>query len=128
MQANEACAVYELLMANRWDILHGKIGIGLAKEENVRFSDKVLSTISAMAAQQIRGMCKSFGHFKMDHLACFFPGVLALGAMTGAAEDSESDLSLAAQLTEGCAHMWHDTPLGLAPEAAHFSVFDGDTP
>jgi mannosyl-oligosaccharide alpha-1,2-mannosidase len=55
---------------------------------------------------------------EMDHLVCFLPGLLALGAEGGSAS---SHLDLAARLLETCKRMWTDTPTGLAPEIADLS-------
>ena len=50
---------------------------------------------------------------KMDHLVCFVPGMLALGA---AGETAAQDIELAEELMDTCYHMYADTPTGLAPE------------
>uniref|UniRef100_F1KXJ2 alpha-1,2-Mannosidase n=1 Tax=Ascaris suum TaxID=6253 RepID=F1KXJ2_ASCSU len=54
---------------------------------------------------------------KMDHLACFVAGSLALGAMNGF---PESHLQLAKKIGEGCQRMYQ-TPTGLGPEIIHFN-------
>lgn len=73
------------------------------------------------------------GHFypKMDHLVCFLPGTLALGATRGLTkqkameqglmtiEDLEN-LKLAEDLAKTCYEMYGVTTTGLAPEIAHF--------
>lgn len=70
---------------------------------------------------------------KMDHLVCFLPGTLALGATKGftkkkvvelkqlSAEDSEN-LSLAEDLAKTCFEMYSVTSTGLAPEIAYFNI------
>lgn len=70
---------------------------------------------------------------KMDHLACFLPGTLALGATKGitkrkavelnllTAEDLEN-LSLAEDLAKTCFEMYSVTSTGLAPEIVHFNI------
>jgi len=59
--------------------------------------------------------------YKMDHLSCFVPGMIALGLMTL----PESDLvggrnatwhQIAEGLTASCTELWTATPSGLAPE------------
>ena len=51
----------------------------------------------------------------MDHLVCFAPGMLALGA------DSEPrHMELAELLMETCYRMYSEQPTGLAPEIATF--------
>ncbi|KAL9256548.1 Mannosyl-oligosaccharide 1,2-alpha-mannosidase MNS3-like protein [Drosera capensis] len=72
---------------------------------------------------------------KMDHLVCFLPGVLALGATKGIAkaramkdnlltfEDMEN-LKLAEDLAKTCVEMYSVTSTGLAPEIAYFHVED----
>eukprot|EP00439_Symbiodinium_sp_Y106_P039962 s5088_g4.t2 len=56
-----------------------------------------------------------------DHLSCFFPGVLALGVLTGAAAQPTEELLLAQELTESCTRMWLDSPRGLAPESVRWN-------
>lgn len=56
---------------------------------------------------------------KMDHLACFVPGMLALGA---AGDLAERHLALAADLAETCVAMYSSQPTGLAPELVHFKA------
>ncbi|KAL7980814.1 hypothetical protein Chor_001968 [Crotalus horridus] len=56
---------------------------------------------------------------KMDHLVCFLPGVLALGAHNGLPADH---LTLAAELAETCYQMYVQVETGLSPEIVHFNV------
>jgi len=63
---------------------------------------------------------------KMEHLACFVPGMLALGAHTAqsdaasqAAANQQLDLAKALMLT--CYEMYRRNPTGLAPERVIFS-------
>lgn len=61
---------------------------------------------------------------KMDELACFVGGNLALASywnITGDLEKSQRYLDAAVSLTETCYQMWHGTKSGLAPE---FVVFN----
>lgn len=70
---------------------------------------------------------------KMDHLVCFLPGTLALGATKGITkkkalesnlltnEDIEN-LQLAEDLTKTCVEMYFVTSTGLAPEIAYFHI------
>ncbi|XP_077251003.1 alpha-mannosidase 3 isoform X2 [Tasmannia lanceolata] len=70
---------------------------------------------------------------KMDHLVCFLPGTLALGATKGITkkkamegnlltfEDLEN-LKLAEELAKTCFQMYSVTSTGLAPEIAYFHV------
>ncbi|KAK7965190.1 glycoside hydrolase [Apiospora saccharicola] len=73
---------------------------------------------------------------KMDHLVCFLPGTIALGATKGRTlaearldpnwtEHHEDDMRLAAELTKTCWGMYAVTGTGLAPEIAWFEA-DGD--
>ncbi|KAL6769616.1 MAN1 [Auxenochlorella protothecoides x Auxenochlorella symbiontica] len=68
---------------------------------------------------------------KMDHLACFLPGVLALGhyhgvdtRVPGATQRDHppgmSDLRLARELARSCYEGYRNTPSGLAPEVWHW--------
>ena len=70
---------------------------------------------------------------KMDHLVCFMPGTIALGATGGLTiedakkagkwgEKEEDEMNLAIELTKTCWGMYKITPTGLAPEIAHFQI------
>ncbi|KAF7648053.1 hypothetical protein LDENG_00162660 [Lucifuga dentata] len=60
---------------------------------------------------------------KMDHLVCFLPGTLALGAHNGLPGDH---MDLAVQLMETCHQMYKQMETGLSPEIAHFSLQPSD--
>ncbi|XP_059435673.1 mannosyl-oligosaccharide 1,2-alpha-mannosidase MNS3 [Corylus avellana] len=77
-----------------------------------------------------------FGHKgafspKMDHLVCFLPGTLALGATKGITKEKAmsnnllkfedlENLKLAEDLAKTCFEMYSVTSTGLAPEIAYF--------
>ncbi|KAK5242238.1 mannosyl-oligosaccharide alpha-1,2-mannosidase, partial [Cryomyces antarcticus] len=72
---------------------------------------------------------------KMDHLVCFMPGTIALGATGGRtvaeaklgaswSKQQEEEMELAKQLMKTCWGMYLDTPTGLAPEITHFEIYD----
>jgi hypothetical protein len=54
---------------------------------------------------------------KMDHLACFVPGMLALGAD---GEHAAKYITLAQELMHTCVQMYKRQPTGLAPEMVLF--------
>ncbi|OLY84010.1 Endoplasmic reticulum mannosyl-oligosaccharide 1,2-alpha-mannosidase [Smittium mucronatum] len=54
---------------------------------------------------------------KMEHLVCFFPGVLALGSKE---LDRKDDLNLAKELMETCYNFYEKMPSGLSPESVRF--------
>lgn len=70
---------------------------------------------------------------KMDHLVCFYGGLLALGATDGLSleeaqklkfwnAERESDFKLGEELTYTCYRMYHDvSPTGLSPEIVVFN-------
>ncbi|XP_074525945.1 mannosidase, alpha, class 1B, member 1b [Halichoeres trimaculatus] len=68
----------------------------------------------------------SHGQFspKMDHLVCFLPGSLALGAHNGLPSDH---MDLAKQLMETCYQMYVQMETGLSPEIVHFNMHEGST-
>uniref|UniRef100_A0A8C5F8E0 alpha-1,2-Mannosidase n=2 Tax=Gadus morhua TaxID=8049 RepID=A0A8C5F8E0_GADMO len=68
----------------------------------------------------------SHGQFspKMDHLVCFLPGTLALGAHHGLPDDH---LELARLLMETCYQMYAQMETGLSPEIVHFNTHQGST-
>ncbi|KAF5736324.1 Alpha-mannosidase 3 isoform 1 [Tripterygium wilfordii] len=68
---------------------------------------------------------------KMDHLVCFLPGTLALGATKGTTKEKAmkenlltfedlENLKLAEDLAKTCFEMYSVTSTGLAPEIAYF--------
>jgi len=61
---------------------------------------------------------------KMDHLVCFVPGMLALGAHAHAVPPAEADrhMKLAAKLMRSCYEMYARTATGLAPEIVQFEL------
>ncbi len=74
---------------------------------------------------------------KMDHLVCFLPGSIALGATRGHTlvearkgrdwdEDSEKQIQLARDLMKTCWGMYAVTKTGLAPEIAWFNTRERD--
>lgn len=72
---------------------------------------------------------------KMDHLVCFLPGTLALGATKGITKEKAmkdnlltfedlENLKLAEDLAKTCFEMYTVTSTGLAPEIAYFHTED----
>ncbi|XP_027018619.1 mannosidase, alpha, class 1B, member 1b [Tachysurus fulvidraco] len=68
----------------------------------------------------------SHGRFssKMDHLVCFLPGTLALGAHHGLPTEH---MELAQELMETCYQMYAQMETGLSPEIVHFNMQPGST-
>jgi len=120
LPGEEACAVAELVAQKRWDEFLQKLQIGLPP--CVKIGGQLLDTIAQVARNHFNKQCARFGSFKMDHLACFLPGVLALGVWAGAAEDPRADLHLADSLCRSCVEMWRRSPTGLAPDSTLFGV------
>lgn len=58
-----------------------------------------------------------------DHLVCFLPGTLALGAHNGLPGDH---MDLAVKLMETCHQMYKQMETGLSPEIVHFSLQASD--
>ncbi|XP_040081682.1 endoplasmic reticulum mannosyl-oligosaccharide 1,2-alpha-mannosidase [Oryx dammah] len=56
---------------------------------------------------------------KMDHLVCFLPGTLALGAHHGLPAEH---MELARALMDTCYQMYRQMETGLSPEIAHFNL------
>ncbi|KAF2142253.1 glycoside hydrolase family 47 protein [Aplosporella prunicola CBS 121167] len=72
---------------------------------------------------------------KMDHLVCFMPGTIALGATEGLTVEEarksskwgakqEADMQLAEELMKTCWGMYKATATGLAPEITYFKTWD----
>lgn len=69
----------------------------------------------------IRDLLEPFSVFlSQDHLVCFLPGTLALGAHNGLPADH---MDLAVQLMETCYQMYVQMETGLSPEIAHFNMY-----
>ncbi|KAF3901434.1 hypothetical protein ABW21_db0202463 [Orbilia brochopaga] len=75
---------------------------------------------------------------KMDHLVCFMPGNILLGATNGTTvaearklpgwgPREEEDLTLARELMRSCYEMYNVTVTGLAPEIAFFNMDEAGT-
>lgn len=68
---------------------------------------------------------------KMDHLVCFLPGNLALGAMLLKKNPEFPDdqikslMKLAEELTETCYQMYAQMATGLSPELVYFNTYEG---
>jgi len=66
----------------------------------------------------------SRNHLKMDHLVCFMPGILALGAYTDPrgldSPRAQRDLSLARGLMYTCREMYHRMESGISAEYVEF--------
>lgn len=64
--------------------------------------------------------------WKMEHLSCFVPGMIALGLLTLPQRDVEPHWAqwsaLAEGITASCVEMWTSTVSGLAPEHIHVSA------
>ncbi|KAH7364313.1 glycoside hydrolase family 47 protein [Rhexocercosporidium sp. MPI-PUGE-AT-0058] len=76
---------------------------------------------------------------KMDHLVCFMPGTIALGATGGISEAEarklptwnkrkDEEMKLARELTETCWGMYKAMATGLAAEITHFNINDPPLP
>lgn len=68
---------------------------------------------------------------KMDHLVCFMPGIMTLGAYTDPSgldsERAQRDLNVAKALMFTCREMYHRTKSGIAPEFVRFDSNDMNT-
>lgn len=67
---------------------------------------------------------------RMEHLACFVPGMLALGATTQKSQSTQERdmlMSLAEELAYTCWEMYRRSPTGLAPESVKLSTSPGES-
>jgi len=68
------------------------------------------------------GAARSAAGGKMEHLACFVPGLLALGALHAPeSATAKDDLRVAEELAEACWIMYERTDTGLAAEGVYFT-------
>ena len=85
------------------------------------------SAVTGMERSQVRTSGKSnlkwidTGGSSMEHLACFAPGLLALGAYQRPEHPrSDTDLALAEELAFTCYQMYERMATGISPEAVTF--------
>ncbi|KKY19521.1 putative mannosyl-oligosaccharidealpha-mannosidase [Phaeomoniella chlamydospora] len=99
------------------------------KEYLITYSEGAKLTI---LAERPNGLSRDISP-KMDHLVCFMPGTIALGATSGRtvaqakADGSwtaadEENMVLAKELMKTCWAMYKATPTGLAPEITYFNI------
>ncbi|CAI5794472.1 endoplasmic reticulum mannosyl-oligosaccharide 1,2-alpha-mannosidase isoform X2 [Podarcis lilfordi] len=80
------------------------------------------STVAEVTSIQLefRELSRLTGEEKFqDHLVCFLPGALALGAHNGLPADH---MALAVELAETCYQMYAQVETGLSPEIVHFNM------
>ncbi|XP_020837458.1 endoplasmic reticulum mannosyl-oligosaccharide 1,2-alpha-mannosidase isoform X2 [Phascolarctos cinereus] len=80
------------------------------------------STVAEVTSIQLefRELSRLTGDMRFqDHLVCFLPGTLALGAHNGLTADH---MELAKALIETCYQMYHQIETGLSPEIVYFNI------
>lgn len=83
----------------------------------------LLTLIQKTTPSSFTYICERNGnslHHKMDELACFAPGMLALGSSGYGPEDSKKFMSLAQELAWTCYNFYQSTPTKLAGENYFF--------
>lgn len=83
----------------------------------------LLSLIRKTTPSSFTYICEKSGHSltdKMDELACFAPGMLALGSFGYGPEESQKFLTLAEELAWTCYNFYQSTPTKLAGENYFF--------
>ena len=77
-----------------------------------------------MRKPQTLPTCSGAPYHKMDHLACFAPGMLALGAKYGAVAGAKAEqyMQLARNLTETCYQMYARQPTGACKQLSPHSA------
>ncbi|KAK6466015.1 mannosyl-oligosaccharide 1,2-alpha-mannosidase [Scheffersomyces coipomensis] len=120
LQTNEQEPIY-------WDLYHESVeGV---KKHLVRKSKPNGLTFIGELERGIGGSLST----KMDHLVCFYGGLLALGATNGLTleeaklspdwnSDKADDFKLGAELTKTCYKMYANVKTGLSPEIAVFNT------
>ena len=63
----------------------------------------------------------SYRDGSMEHLACFVPGMLVLGADDTTPEKERDYLNMARRIARTCVEMYKSQPTGLSPDNARFS-------
>ncbi|KAL2243120.1 mannosyl-oligosaccharide 1,2-alpha-mannosidase MNS1 isoform X1 [Sesamum indicum] len=84
----------------------------------------LLSLVRRTTPSSFAYLCEKIGNSlidKMDELACFAPGMLALGSSGYAPDEAERFLSLAEELAWTCYNFYQSTPTKLAGENYFFN-------
>ncbi|KAK4761073.1 hypothetical protein SAY87_005966 [Trapa incisa] len=84
----------------------------------------LLSLVRRSTPSSFAYICEKNGNSlndKMDELACFAPGMIALGSLGYAPEESQKFLSLAEELAWTCYNFYESTPTKLAGENYFFN-------
>lgn len=87
----------------------------------------LLTLVRTTTPSSFTYVCEKQGNsltHKMDELACFVPGMLALGSSGYGPEDSEKILTLAEELAWTCYNFYQSTPTKLAGENYFFHSGD----
>ncbi|KAK6201677.1 mannosyl oligosaccharide 1,2-alpha-mannosidase [Scheffersomyces amazonensis] len=119
LQTNQQEPIY-------WDLYHESV-LGVKKHLIRQSKPNGLYFIGELE-QGIGGQFSS----KMDHLVCFYGGLLALGATNGLTlaearlepnwnDELEEDFKLGAEITKTCYHMYSNIKTGLSPEIVVFN-------
>ncbi|CZT47914.1 related to alpha-mannosidase MNS1 [Rhynchosporium secalis] len=101
----------------------------------ITYSEKAHFTVLGERPDGLHGQLSA----KMDHLVCFMPGTIALGATGGISEAEarklpswnerkDEQMKLARELTQTCWGMYKAMETGLAAEITHFNVNDPPLP
>ncbi|CAN6451107.1 unnamed protein product [Victoria cruziana] len=104
---------------------HGTITFGAMGDRQMWETSMkgLLSLVKKSTPSSFSYICEKNGDSlsdKMDELACFAPGMLALGSFGYGPEDAEKFLSLAKELAWTCYNFYQSTPTKLAGENYYF--------
>ncbi|XP_021720326.1 mannosyl-oligosaccharide 1,2-alpha-mannosidase MNS1-like [Chenopodium quinoa] len=97
--------------------------VNLYRDMWERSMNGLLTLIQKTTPSSFTYICERNGnslHHKMDELACFAPGMLALGSAGYGPGDSEKFMSLAKELAWTCYNFYQSTPTKLAGENYFF--------
>lgn len=126
LQTNKQEPIYK----NMWDD-----ALAGVRKHLITYSTPSHFTVLGERPEGLRGALSP----KMDHLVCFMPGTIALGA-TGGLTEAEAkkssdwnakkgeEMKLARELMQTCWGMYKVMETGLAPEIAHFNIDDPPLP
>ncbi|KAJ2474108.1 hypothetical protein GGI02_000319 [Coemansia sp. RSA 2322] len=93
--------------------------------KELKFKERYIKSVEAINSKLVRKSYFGFSFIDtlyysgttfshtLQHLACFYPGLLALGSKV---LDRPQDLELAKELARTCYHSYNMTPTGLGPE------------
>lgn len=105
--------ICDFIHGNRLSFPHSNVVVAVERES------LKADSLQRPAAEKCVPFTPAMLSLGQDHLVCFLPGTLALGAHNGLLADH---MDLAIKLMETCYQMYAQVETGLSPEIVHFNM------